>query len=74
VISAGTMFWKRRRPGTAGLPRRPVDVRLAKRLAMFLCVFAVAFPTWAVTALVVLAFDRFVIRKVRPLRVAFGQR
>jgi uncharacterized iron-regulated membrane protein len=74
VISAGLMFWRRRRPGTSGLPRRPVDVKLAKRLAIFLCVFAVAFPTWGVTALVVLALDRFVIRKVRPLRAAFGQR
>jgi uncharacterized iron-regulated membrane protein len=73
VFSASKMFWKRRRPGTAGLPRRPVDVKLAKRLAIFLCVFAIAFPTWGITALVVLAFDKFVIRRVRPLRVTFGQ-
>ena len=26
VISGFVMFWKRRRPGTLGLPRRPVDV------------------------------------------------
>lgn len=74
VISALVMFWKRRRPGTLGLPRRPVDVHLAKRLAVIACAVAIVFPQWGITALAVLAFDRFVIRRVRPLRVAFGQR
>ncbi len=73
VISGFVMFWKRRRPGTIGLPRRPIDVSLAKRLAVMAAVMAVVFPQWGVTALAVLAFDRFVIRKVRPLRAAFGQ-
>lgn len=74
VLSAFVMFWKRRRPGTAGLPRRPVDVRLERNLVIGACILAVIFPQWGVTALLVLAFDRFVIRNVRPLRVAFGQR
>lgn len=74
ATSAMVMFWKRRRPGTLGLPRRPVDVHLAKRLAVIACAVAIVFPQWGVTALVVLAFDRFVIRRVRPMRVAFGQR
>lgn len=74
VISAFVMFWKRRRPGSTGLPRRPVDVRLSRRLTVMAVGMAVVFPQWGVTALAVLGFDRFVIRKVRPLRVAFGQR
>ena len=73
VISAFVMFWKRRRPGSTGLPRRPVDVRLSRRLTVMAVGMAVVFPQWGVTALAILAFDRFVIRKVRPLRVAFGQ-
>lgn len=73
VISGFVMFWKRRRPGSTGLPRRPVDVRLSKRLGVIALAMAIVFPQWGVTALVVLAIDRFVIRKVRPLRVAFGQ-
>ena len=73
VVSGFVMFWKRRRPGTAGLPRRPVDVRLSKRLGLIALALAVVFPQWGVSALVVLALDRFVIRTVRPLRVAFGQ-
>jgi uncharacterized iron-regulated membrane protein len=73
VISGFVMFWKRRRPGTSGLPRRPVDVRLSKGLAVIAVVLAIVYPQWGVTALLVLAFDRFVIRKVRPLRTTFGQ-
>jgi uncharacterized iron-regulated membrane protein len=74
VVSAAVMYWKRRRSGTFGLPRRPVDVRLAKRLGLFAGILAIAFPEWGITALAVLAFDRYVIRRFRPLRVAFGQR
>ncbi len=73
VVSGFVMFWRRRRPGTAGLPRRPIDVRLSRRVAAIALVLGVVFPQWAVTALVVLAFDRFVIRRVAPLRTAFGQ-
>ncbi len=73
AISGFVMFWKRRRPGTAGLPRRPVDVHLSRNLAIGAVAVALVFPIWGVTALIVLGVDRFVIRKVRPLRAAFGQ-
>lgn len=73
-VSALVMFAKRRAPGTIGLPRRPADVRLTRRLVASTAVLAVLFPQWGVTALAVLGLDRFVIRRVRPLRVAFGQR
>jgi uncharacterized iron-regulated membrane protein len=74
MISASVMFWKRRRPGTLGIPRRPVDVRLAKRVSITAVVMAIIFPVWGLTAAIVLAFDRFVIRRTKPLRVAFGQK
>lgn len=73
VISASVMFWKRRRPGTLGLPRRPVDLRLAARLRWSALAFGIVFPLWGVTALAVLGFDRFVIRRT-GLRTLFGQR
>ena len=41
--------------------------------AVIAVALAVVYPQWGVTALLVLAVDRFVIRKVRPLRTAFGQ-
>jgi uncharacterized iron-regulated membrane protein len=48
-------------------------VHLSKRLGLIAVATAIVFPQWGVTALIVLAIDRFVIRRVRPLRVAFGQ-
>ena len=74
VISAAVMYWKRRRPGSLGLPRRPVDLRIANHLVVIAVVLALIYPLWGVTALVVLAIDRYVIRRVPRLRQAFGQR
>ena len=74
IISACVMFWKRRRPGTMGLPRRPVDVSLAKRIGLIAGVMAIAFPVWGVTAIAILTLDRFVIRRQRKLQYVFGQR
>lgn len=73
VISALVMYLKRRRAGTLGLPRRPADVRLGRRLTGITVVLGVLFPQWAASALIVLGIDRFVIRRVGPLRRAFGQ-
>jgi uncharacterized iron-regulated membrane protein len=74
VGSALTMFRKRRRPGTAGLPRRPADVTLPRKVAGVALAAGIVFPQWGVTALGVLAVDRFVIRRAPRLRAAFGQR
>jgi uncharacterized iron-regulated membrane protein len=74
IISAVIMYTKRRRPGTAGLPRRPMDVRLAWGLVALLVVIGLVYPLWGVTALLVLGLDRFVIRRVPKLRSTFGQR
>lgn len=73
VVSALAMFLRRRRPGTTGLPRRPVDVRLSRGIAVIALVSGVVFPQWGVTAVLVLAVDRWVIRRFTPLRRAFGQ-
>lgn len=74
VVSAIVMYAKRRRPGGTGLPRRPADVSLATGLIVLMIVIGVVFPLWGVTALLVLGFDRFVVRRIPTLRVAFGQR
>jgi uncharacterized iron-regulated membrane protein len=73
-VSALVMFTKRRRPGSLGLPRRPVDLRLGRKIKVAGTVLGVMFPQWAATALLILGFDRFVIRRVPRLRMAFGQR
>lgn len=74
VISGFVMFWKRRRPGSAGLPRRPREVKFGWGLWAIIGVIAIVYPLWGVTAAIVLLFDRFVIRQVPKLRRAFGQR
>jgi uncharacterized iron-regulated membrane protein len=73
-ISALVMFAKRRRPGTAGLPRRPRDISMANRLIAIACVLGIAYPLWGVSAAIVVGIDRFLIRRTPRLRVAFGQR
>jgi uncharacterized iron-regulated membrane protein len=74
VASALVMYGKRRRPGTAGLPRRPRNLKMANRMIAISVVLGIVYPLWGVTALVVLGVDRFVIRRIPKTRVAFGQR
>lgn len=74
VISGLAMYLKRRRPGTLGLPRRPHDVRLTPVVIGAAVAFALAFPQWGASAALILALDRFVIRRVPRLRTTFGQR
>ncbi|MEN9644110.1 MAG: hypothetical protein RL238_779, partial [Actinomycetota bacterium] len=64
VFSGFVMFWKRRRPGTAGLPRRPREVKFGWGLWAIIGVIAIVYPLWGVTAAVILLLDRFVIRGV----------
>jgi uncharacterized iron-regulated membrane protein len=73
ILSATVMFLKRRRPGTAGLPRRPREIAMANRLIAIFVVLGIVYPLWGASALIILSLDRFVIRKTR-LRTTFGQR
>lgn len=73
VVSAVVMYTKRRRPGTAGLPRRPASPHLSRALWGIFIATGLVFPHWFVVALVILGLDRFVIQRVQPLRRAFGQ-
>ncbi len=74
VVSAFVMYWKRRRPGTAGLPRRPRNVRMGWGLWLIIGGLAIVFPVWGVSAAAILLLDRFVIRTIPKLRSTFGQR
>jgi uncharacterized iron-regulated membrane protein len=74
VFSAFMMWWKRRPRGGTGFPRRPVDAKLQRNVAIIAVVLALFFPLWGLSVLAVLAFDRFVIRRITPLRRAFGMR
>jgi uncharacterized iron-regulated membrane protein len=74
VFSAFVMYTRRRRPGTVGLPRRPHDVRIAKKLLVMFAVLGIVYPLWGASLALVLLFDRFVIRRVPKLRSGFGMR
>jgi uncharacterized iron-regulated membrane protein len=74
ITSALTMFVKRRRPASTGIPRRPADVKMAKRLLVVFAALGVIYPLWGATAAFVMTLDRLVIRRNARLRVAFGQR
>ncbi len=75
LTSIGTsfvMWWLRRPSGRAGLPKRPVNPRLPLAMTAIALVVAVIYPLWGVSALIVVVLDRFVIRRTRWLRCAFG--
>jgi uncharacterized iron-regulated membrane protein len=74
VATALVMWNKRRRKGTLGLPRRPVDVRIQRTLGITAVVLALIYPIWGLSLVLILLFDRFVVRRVPRLRVAFGMR
>jgi uncharacterized iron-regulated membrane protein len=74
VASAAVMYSKRRRKGTLGLPRRPAEVHLGRGLVVIAVVMGIVYPLWGASALIILAFDKFVIRRNRQLKIVFGQR
>jgi len=74
VISAVVMYSKRRRKGTLGLPRRPSEVHLGRGLIVIAVVMSIVYPQWGASALIILAFDKFVIQRNSRLKPVFGQR
>ncbi len=73
-ITAVIMWWKRRPQGKAGIPRRPMDVRLQRGLIVLLVIWGIIYPLAGVSMIIVLAIDKFIIRKVPKLRRTFGMR
>lgn len=72
-VSGTTMWLRRRRRGTLGTPRRPTPTHLPVGLLVAFAVLTVVYPLWGASCWLVLAFDRFVVQRVGPLRRAFGQ-
>jgi uncharacterized iron-regulated membrane protein len=72
VITAPLMYWKRRPRGKLGTPRRPVDPRLPRQALWIAVALGLLYPLLGVSMLLVAAFDHLVVRKVAPLRRAFG--
>lgn len=70
----GPLMWWRRRPagnGSVGAPRGRMPVRATWWLVAALVALGVFLPLFGATLLLVLALDRFVLRRVPRLRTAF---
>ena len=74
AFSGLMMWWKRRPKKSAGLPRRPNDVHLQRGMIILAVVIGVIFPLVGISMLLILALDKFVIRKIPRLRKTFGMR
>lgn len=74
VFTAFKMWNRRRRKNTVGIPRRPVDVTMQRSVGIAALFLAVIYPLWGTTLILVLLFDRYVVRRVPALRSAFGMR
>lgn len=74
IFTAFKMWNRRRRKGTVGIPRRPVDVKMQRRVGIPALILAVIYPLWGATLALVLLFDRYVVRRNTKLRAAFGMR
>lgn len=72
AVTAPMMWWKRRKRGTTGFPRRQPSHGLVRGVLAIAITLGVLFPLLGASMIVVALFDRFVIQKIAPLRVAFG--
>ena len=67
IFSALNMWLRRRRKGTLGVPRRPVEFRTQKTVGIVAVVLGIIYPLWGMSALILLGAD-FVIRRVKASR------
>jgi uncharacterized iron-regulated membrane protein len=72
IGTSAVMWWIRRPNGRAGLPKRPMNPRLPITMGIIGLIVAVVYPLWGGSALIVVLLDRCVIRRLPPLRTAFG--
>ncbi len=69
IVTAGVMWMRRRRPGSLGVPRRPVEQRVQKSVGITAVVLGVIYPLWGMSALILLAIDRVVRSRRQSLAV-----
>jgi len=67
IVTAFVMWLRRRRPGSLGVPRRPVDQRTQKSVGIVALVLGVIYPLWGMSALLLLVVDRYLPRRSRLL-------
>ena len=65
VTTAIVMWNRRRRSGTLGAPRKPVDERTLRSVGLFQLLLSVIYPLWGASLLLVLSVQRFRHRNSR---------
>lgn len=63
ITTAVVMWLRRRRKGSLGVPRRPVDPSIQKSVGITGLVLAVVYPLWGASACVLLLIDRLVRKR-----------
>ena len=58
ILTAVVMWWRRRRPGSLGVPRRPVDRQTQKAVGITAVVLGIIYPLWGMSAMLLLGLDR----------------
>jgi uncharacterized iron-regulated membrane protein len=58
VVTAVVMWSRRRRSGTLGAPRKPVDERTQRSVGVFQLILSLIYPLWGASLLLVLAAQR----------------
>jgi uncharacterized iron-regulated membrane protein len=67
ISSALNMWLRRRRKGSLGVPRRPVEYKTQKTVGIVAVVLGIIYPLWGMSALLLLGVD-FVIRRIKASR------
>jgi len=70
IIGGVTLWWKRKPEGHFGAPKS-ISILKLRGILMILIVFAIVFPLFGLSVLVILLLDRFVIRRISKLRKWF---
>ncbi len=72
IVTGVWMWWTRRPRGRVGAPARPTDRRTAYGVIAIMAVLGLLFPLAGISMLAVLLLDWLVLRRIGPLRRAFG--
>jgi uncharacterized iron-regulated membrane protein len=71
-VSGTVMWWKRRPVGTLGAPSMPENFRLLKTGVVLIIILGILFPLVGLSLVLVLLFDRFILRRLPRAKKVFG--
>jgi uncharacterized iron-regulated membrane protein len=72
TVTGAWMWWKRRPQSRIWAPARPANRRTAYTVMAVMAVLGLLFPLAGITMLAVLLLDWLLLRRIGPLRRAFG--